>query len=124
MSSYLSTTVTQGFLTEYEDKASHTRQHWSLGHVETVEHRAGQMEVGVVWRRGYVQFWRAFKCRCCCSVRMTRYRLQSDWLLSSKFWRRREKLCKRQCHHQIPSLKKKELATMLLMVPEPIDPSY
>ena len=89
------------------------------------------MEVGVAWRRGYVQFWRAFKCRCWCSVCMywwwRRYRLQSDWLFSSKFWRRREKLCEKT----IPSsdtiiFPKKVLATMLLMaVPEPQrDPSY
>ena len=71
MSSYnLSTTVTQGFLTEYEDKASHTRQHWTL---VTVEYTARTRDdrratsVDVVWRRGYVQFWRAFKCRCWCS---------------------------------------------------------
>ena len=44
LSSYLSTTITQGFLTDYEGKASHARQHWTLGHVGTVEHRAGQRD--------------------------------------------------------------------------------
>ena len=36
-----------------------------------------------------------------------RYRLQSDWLFRSKYWRRRENCVNRQYHHQLPSFFKK-----------------
>ena len=57
MSSYLSTTVTKGSLLSKKTKQG-TQD--STGHLDMLDTELDTR----VWRRGYVQFWRAFKCRC------------------------------------------------------------